>query len=290
MPKWTAAEMPDQTGRTVVVTGANSGLGEATARALAGCGAQVVLACRNVAKGEAAAAKMTGDVEVRSLDLADLASIRAFAASTGSLDVLVNNAGVMAIPLKRTADGFEMQLGTNFLGHFALTCLLLPRVGDRVVTVASGAHRWGRIELTDLNWQKRRYRRWAAYGQSKLADLMFAFELDRRLRASGSNVRSVAAHPGYASTELQFHTEAIEHRIMGLGNRLLGQSADLGALPTLYAATMPDVRGADYWGPDGVGELHGHPKRVGSSKASKDAVVAAKLWEQAAELTGADWR
>jgi NAD(P)-dependent dehydrogenase (short-subunit alcohol dehydrogenase family) len=290
MPKWTAADVPDQSGRTVVVTGANSGLGEATARALAGRGAQVVLACRNVAKGDAAAAKMTGDVEVRSLDLADLTSVRDFAAATGPIDVLVNNAGVMAVPLKRTAQGFEMQLGTNFLGHFALTALLLPSITDRVVTVSSGAHRAGRIDLSDLNWEKRRYRRWAAYGQSKLADLMFAFELDRRLRASDSPVRSVAAHPGYASTELQFHTEAIEHRIMGLGNRLFGQSPDLGALPTLYAATMPDVRGGDYWGPDGLAEMHGHPKRVGSSKASKDVVVAAKLWERAAELTGVDFR
>jgi NAD(P)-dependent dehydrogenase (short-subunit alcohol dehydrogenase family) len=290
MPKWTAADMPDQSGRTIVVTGANSGLGEATARLLAGRGATVVLACRNTAKGEAAAAKMTGDVEVRSLDLADLTSVRAFAAATGPIDVLVNNAGVMAIPHKRTADGFEMQLGTNFLGHFALTGLLLPRIGDRVVTVSSGAHRIGRIDLTDLNWEKRRYRRWAAYGQSKLADLMFAYELHRRLVASGSSVRSVAVHPGYASTDLQFHTEAIEHRIMGLGNRLFGQSADLGALPTLYAVTMPDVSGGDYWGPDGLGEMRGHPQRVRSSKPSEDEAVAARLWERAEVLTGVELR
>jgi NAD(P)-dependent dehydrogenase (short-subunit alcohol dehydrogenase family) len=290
MPKWTAADIPDQRGRTIVVTGANSGLGEATARTLAGRGACVILACRNIAKGEAAAARMTGEVEVRPLDLADLASVRDFAAATGSIDVLVNNAGVMAIPLKRTAQGFEMQLGTNFLGHFALTMLLLPRIADRVVTVSSGAHRMGRIDLTDLNWNRRRYRRWAAYGQSKLADLMFAFELDRRLRAGASRVRSIAAHPGYASTDLQFHTEAVEHRLMGVGNRIFGQSADAGALPTLYGATMPDVRGGDYWGPDGIAEMHGHPKRVRSSKASKDEVVAAKLWEQAAELTGVDLR
>ena len=183
MAKWTAADAPDQTGRSFVVTGANSGLGEQTARALAARGGTVVLACRNVEKGAAAAARMGGDVSVRQLDLADLASVRAFAEQTGQFDVLVNNAGVMAIPLRRTADGFEMQLGTNFLGHFALTVLLLPSITDRVVTVSSNAHRWGRVHIDDLNWERRRYRRWLAYGQSKLADLMFAYELDRRCRA-----------------------------------------------------------------------------------------------------------
>ncbi len=285
MSRWTAAEMPDQTGRTVVVTGANSGLGESAARALAEHGATVVLACRNVAKGEAAAARMTGDVTVRRLDLADLSSVREFAAATGPLDVLVNNAGVMAVPLARTADGFELQIGTNFLGHFALTGLLLPKVRDRVVTLSSGAHRAGRIDLLDLNWRTRPYRRWAAYGQSKLADLMFAYELDRRLRRAGSPVRSVAAHPGYASTELQSHTESVQDRIMAIGNRLLAQSSDAGALPVLYAATMPDVEGGEYWGPNGLGELRGHPHRVRSSKASRDTEVASRLWATAEELT-----
>lgn len=279
--------VPDQTGRTIVVTGANSGLGEATARALAAHGARVVLACRNVAKGEAAAARMSGTVQVRSLDLADLASVRAFAADTGKVDVLVNNAGVMAVPLRRTADGFELQIGTNFLGHFALTGLLLPMVGDRVVTLSSGAHRAGRIDLADLNWERRRYRRWAAYGQSKLADLMFAYELDRRLRNAGSSVRSVAAHPGYAATELQSHTESAQDGVMALGNRLLAQSAAQGALPALYAATMPDVAGGDYWGPDGGFELRGYPHRVRSSSASTDTDVARGLWKLAEELTGA---
>jgi NAD(P)-dependent dehydrogenase (short-subunit alcohol dehydrogenase family) len=286
MSKWTAAEMPDQTGRTVVVTGANSGLGESAARALAEHGATVVLACRNVAKGEAAAARMTGDVTVRRLDLADLSSVREFATATGPLHVLVNNAGVMAVPLARTADGFELQIGTNFLGHFALTGLLLPKVRDRVVTLSSGAHRAGRIDLLDLNWRTRPYRRWAAYGQSKLADLMFAYELDRRLRRAGSPVRSVAAHPGYASTELQSHTESVQDRIMAIGNRLLAQSSDAGALPVLYAATMPDVEGGEYWGPNGLGELRGHPHRVRSSKASRDTEVASRLWATAEELTG----
>jgi NAD(P)-dependent dehydrogenase (short-subunit alcohol dehydrogenase family) len=286
MPKWTVADLPDQSGRTVVVTGANSGLGEATARALAARGATVVLACRNTAKGEAAAAKMTGDVDVRPLDLADLSSVRDFAKSVDGIDVLINNAGVMAIPQKRTADGFEMQLGTNFLGHFALTGLLLPKISQRVVTLSSGAHKIGKIDLDDLNYNTRRYKRWAAYGQSKLADLMFAYELHRRLAKQGSSVRSVAAHPGYASTELQGHTESIEDRLMAVGNRLVAQSAAMGALPTLYAATMPDVSGGDYYGPDGFGELRGHPHRVGSSKASKDTRVAALLWEQATQSTG----
>jgi NAD(P)-dependent dehydrogenase (short-subunit alcohol dehydrogenase family) len=286
MPKWSAADLPDQSGRTYVVTGANSGLGEATARTLAAHGASVVLACRNTAKGDAAAARMTGDVTVRPLDLADLASVREFAAGTEKVDVLVNNAGVMAIPLARTADGYEMQIGTNFLGHFALTGLLLPKIADRVVTLSSGAHKIGRINLADLNWETRRYRRWAAYGQSKLADLMFAYELHRRLAKQGSPLRSVAAHPGYAATELQSHTESVQDRVMVLGNRLIAQNADFGALPTLYAATMPDVSGGDYYGPDGLGELRGHPTRVGSSRASRDETVAAKLWELATELTG----
>jgi NAD(P)-dependent dehydrogenase (short-subunit alcohol dehydrogenase family) len=286
VPKWTIADAPDQSGRTFIVTGANSGLGAATAHALAEHGASVVLACRNVEKGAAAAAGMSGDVSVRRLDLADLASVRSFAADTGPFDVLVNNAGVMAVPLARTADGFESQIGTNFLGHFALTVQLLPVIAERVVTVSSNAHRWGRINLDDLNWQRRRYRRWFAYGQSKLADLMFAYELQRRLHAAGSAVRSVAAHPGYAATELQSGAGSRADRIMSLGNRILAQSAERGALPTLYAATMPDVRGGEYWGPDGPAELVGHPTRVGSSRLSKDGRIAVRLWGRAEELTG----
>ena len=287
--KWTDADIPDQTGRTIVVTGANTGLGEATARQLAARGARVVLACRNTAKGDAAAARMTGDVAVRALDLADLASVRAFAEATPAVDVLINNAGIMAVPHGRTADGFELQFGTNFLGHFALTLLLLPRISDRVVTLSSGAHRIGRIDLDDLNWEGRRYRPWGAYGQSKLADVMFAYELHRRLAARGSAIRSVAAHPGYAATELQSHTESIADKIMGLGNRLLGESAARGAWPTLYAATMPDVSGGAFYGPDGIGEFRGHPHRVRSSKASTDETVALKLWDRATELTGVMW-
>ena len=287
MAKWTAADVPDQRGRKIIVTGANAGLGEATARVLADRGATVVLACRNVDKGTAAAARMGGDVSVRQVDLADLASVRSFAADTGRFDVLINNAGVMAVPLRRTADGFESQIGTNFLGHFALTLQLLPMLADRVVTVSSNAHRWGRIDVDDLNWQRRRYRRWLAYGQSKLADLMFAYELQRRLHAAGSAVRSLAAHPGYAATDLQSGTGSRADRLMSLGNRLIAQSADRGALPTLYAATMPDARGGEYWGPNGPGELVGYPTRVGSSKPSRDGRTAARLWARAEELTGA---
>ncbi len=289
MSSWTVADIPDQTGRRIAVTGANSGLGAETARALASRGASVVLACRNTDKGERAAATMSGDVVVRPLDLADLTSVRKFAEETGPLDVLINNAGVMAVPRSRTADGFEMQIGTNFLGHFALTGLLLPHIGERVVTLSSGAHRIGRISLDDLNWESRRYRRWSAYGQSKLADLMFAYELGRRLAASGSAVRSIAAHPGYAATELQSHTETLQDRIMAIGNRLIAQSAAAGALPTLYAATMPDAANGEFYGPDGVGEVRGAPRRVDSSSASKDESVARSLWELATGLTGVDF-
>ena len=286
MTKWTAADIPDQTGRTFIVTGANSGLGASTARRLARAGASVVLACRNLAKGEAAAATMPGEVEVRQLDLADLASVRAFAEGVEHVDVLVNNAGVMAVPKNTTADDFEMQIGTNHLGHFALTGLLLPMITGRVVTLSSGAHRLGKIDLEDLNWTRRRYSAWAAYGQAKLANLMFSYELQRRLAAKDSTVLAVAAHPGYAATELQAHTESALDHVMAVGNRLLAQSADMGALPTLYAATCPDVPGGAFVGPDGPGELRGHPRLVGSSKASKDEKVAAALWTLSQDLTG----
>jgi NAD(P)-dependent dehydrogenase (short-subunit alcohol dehydrogenase family) len=286
MTKWTAADIPAQEGRTVIVTGANSGLGASTARELARAGASVILACRNLAKGEAAAETMSGTVEVRQLDLSDLASVRAFADTVDRVDVLINNAGVMAVPKGTTADGFELQIGTNHLGHFALTGLLLDRITDRVVTLSSGAHRMGRIDLDDLNWQHRRYRRWGAYGQSKLANLMFAFELHRRLSKARSTVRSLAAHPGYASTELQSHTESFQDKIMVLGNWLIGQSADMGALPTLYAATASDAGGGAFIGPDGLLGLHGHPTTSACSTAAKDELVAARLWTLSEKLTG----
>ncbi len=286
MAKWSAADIGDQTGRTIVVTGANSGLGACTARELARSGANVILACRDTAKGGAAAATMTGNVEVRPLDLSDLASVRAFADGIEHLDVLVNNAGVMATPLRRTKDGFELQIGTNHLGHFALTGLLLERITDRVVTVASVGHRMGRISLDDLNWERRRYQRWLAYGQSKLANLLFTYELQRRLAAAGSSVKALAAHPGYASTNLSSHTESIQDRVMALSDRVLAQSGEMGALPSLYAATEPSAVGGSYIGPDGLLEQRGHPKVVGSNAASKDEAVARALWTLSSELTG----
>ncbi|WP_460399613.1 oxidoreductase [Actinophytocola sediminis] len=285
MAPWTAADIPDQTGRTVVVTGANSGLGLATARAFAARGAHVVLACRDVAKGEAVAPP--GDVEVRRLDLADLASVRAFAEDlTGPVDVLINNAGVMAVPHRRTADGFELQFGTNHLGHFALTGLLLDRVRDRVVTLSSLMHRTGRIRLDDLNWERRRYLRWPAYSQSKLANLLFTYELTRRLTAAGSPVLAYAAHPGLASTNLQTHTESWQSAGLTLLSRIVAQSSSMGALPTLYAATVAGLPGGSYIGPDGLAERRGHPKVVGSTRAARNPRVATELWDRSATLTG----
>ncbi|PXX66803.1 NAD(P)-dependent dehydrogenase (short-subunit alcohol dehydrogenase family) [Nocardia tenerifensis] len=277
--------MPDQTGRTFIVTGANSGLGAATVRSLAGAGGRVVLACRDVAKGERVAAPLGDRAVVRRLDLADLASVREFAAATEPADVLINNAGVMALPELRTADGFEMQVGTNHLGHFALTGLLLDKISERIVTVASGAHVIGKIDLDDLNWERRKYQRWAAYGQAKLANLMFAYELHRRLTAAGSPKISVAAHPGYASTELQSHTESLLDAVMWVGNRVLAQSAEMGSLPTLFAATT-DVEPGGYYGPTGFRGLRGFPGVSGSSRASRDEDVARGLWELSEKLTG----
>jgi NAD(P)-dependent dehydrogenase (short-subunit alcohol dehydrogenase family) len=275
------------TSRTVIVTGANSGIGRAAASALAGAGARVVLAVRNTDKGQAAAASMPGQTEVRQLDLASLASIREFAAAwDGELDLLINNAGVMAPPLGRTAEGFELQFGTNHLGHFALSNLLLEYVTGRVVTVASGAHRMGSIDLDDLNWQRKPYKAWRAYGQSKLANLLFTSELQRRLSAAGSPVLATAAHPGYAATNLQFHSGRRTFDLLSsVGNRVIAQDEDAGALPTLYAA-VADIPANSFAGPDGLLEMRGKPKLVGRSKAAKDTEVARRLWEASEELTG----
>jgi NAD(P)-dependent dehydrogenase (short-subunit alcohol dehydrogenase family) len=285
--RWTAADLPRQDGRTVVVTGANSGIGRAAARELGRAGARVVLAVRDTAKGEQAAASIEGQTEVRRLDLADLGSVRAFAdAWEGDLDVLVNNAGLMAVPEQRTKDGFEMQIGTNHLGHFALTNLLLPHVTDRVVTVSSGAHRMGSINLDDLNWERRDYSRWRAYGQSKLANLLFTLELQRRFDEAGSRLRAVAAHPGLAATNLQSRTGSwLQNGSMAIANRLIAQSEEDGALPTLYAASQ-DIAGNSYVGPDGFMEQRGHPKLVGRNAAAQDAEVAKRLWTLSEQLTG----
>jgi NAD(P)-dependent dehydrogenase (short-subunit alcohol dehydrogenase family) len=248
------------------------------------------MACRDVSKGTAAAAKLTGDVEVRSLDLADLTSIQEFAASiTDDVHLLINNAGVMATPLRRTKDGFELQFGTNHLGHFALTGLLLPRVRDRVVTVSSTVHWVGRINLDDLNWERRRYFRWPAYTQSKLANLLFTLELTRRLTESGADVRATSAHPGYASTNLQSHTETPLDFLMSIGNRLVAQSAEMGALPTLYAA-VSDIPSGSFAGPGGITGQHGYPKLVGRSRAAQDKKMAQALWERSVELTGVTYK
>lgn len=293
---WTAEAMPDQSGRVALVTGANSGLGFHTSLELARRGARVLMACRDAGRAEAAMQRLQESVphaqaELLSLDLASLASIQAAAAEvagrTASLDLLVDNAGVMAPPRTATADGFELQLGTNHLGHFALTGRLLPLLlaapAPRVVVLASAAHKFGRMDFDDLMGE-RGYRRWRAYAQSKLANLLFARELDHR--AAGTPLLVAAAHPGYASTQLQVgHGSAVQGAVLRAGNALLAQSDAHGAWPSLYAATMPDVRGGDYWGPR-LAELRGAPKRVTRTKAARDDVAARRLWQVSESLTG----
>ena len=310
MAPWTAADMPDQSGRTILVTGASDGLGLRSAEALAARGAAVLLGCRNMEKGERACARVarvaTGPAPalVR-LDLTDLTSVRTSAATmTGSLarlDVLVNNAGIMAVPLARTADGFESQFATNHLGHYALTGLLLPALlraaAPRVVTVTSSAHRLGRPRWSDPNFHETRYTPWRAYGNSKLANLQFTYELARRAAAAGTALVAVAAHPGYSSTNLVSASSAATGRrltggVMGAFTRAVGQSDEQGALPQLYAATAPDVASGEYIGPDGPFEARGFPRRTASSRASHDEAAAARLWDVSAELTGVtyDWQ
>jgi protochlorophyllide reductase len=307
MSRWTAADIPDQSGRTVLVTGANSGLGLRTAEALASRGARMLLGCRDPGRGEAArsavAATATGPApELVPLDLADLASVRdaadAVAQAVDRLDVLVNNAGVMALPLRRTVDGFELQFATNHLGHYALTGLLLPDLlraeGSRVVTVSSNAHRMGRNDWSDPNWERRRYLKWPAYGQSKLANLLFTRELARRAREAGSSLVAVAAHPGNSATHLlAASTDASGRRLVGQvmnwGNRLIAQPDSAGALPQLYGATMPDVVPGEYFGPDRLFQIRGHPTRVGAAAAARDDEAARRLWQLSEELTGVEY-
>ncbi|MEU2430364.1 oxidoreductase [Streptomyces sp. NPDC007861] len=297
---WTTRDIPDQSGRTAVVTGANSGIGLVTARELARRGARVVLACRSEARGKEAEELVRqqvpgADAEFRPLDLADLASVRRFAESyeSATLDLLINNAGVMALPYGKTADGFETQFGVNHLGHFALTGLLLAKLlntpGARVVTVSSGMHAIADIDMDDLN-SERRYRRWVAYGRSKTANLLFVHELARRLGAAGSDVVSAAAHPGYAATNLQGASARMEGRrtavrLAELGNRLIAQPAEAGALPTLYAATAPDVRPDSFTGPRIQG-LRGAPAPSRRAGRTRDDATAERLWTASEQLTG----
>ncbi|PZF82806.1 oxidoreductase [Jiangella anatolica] len=283
MTGWNAADIPDQHGRTVIVTGATSGLGAEAARALAAAGATVILACRDQDKARATADDIGGGVEIRRLDLADLSSVRAFAAGLDcDIDVLINNAGVMAVPRGTTADGFERHLGVNHLGPFALTGLLVNRVRGRVVTVTSGLHVLGRVRA-DLQFERRRYQRWLAYAQSKLANLLFAYELQRRLAATGRRTVSVAAHPGVTATEGQRADTSLQGKVLAGGP---AQSPAMGVLPLLYAATAPDVRGGVCIGPDGFLQRHGYPTVVGTSRRSRDAERAAWLWRRSEELTG----
>jgi NAD(P)-dependent dehydrogenase (short-subunit alcohol dehydrogenase family) len=300
MSGWTARAVPDQSGRVAVVTGANSGIGYVTARELARAGARVLLACRSEARGAEAGERLVAEVpgaevEFARLDLGDLASVREFAATYPSdrLDLLVNNAGVMALPYGTTADGFETQFGTNHLGHFALTGLLLPTLLEtpaaRVVTVSSTAHALANIDIDDLN-SERRYRRWVAYARSKTANLLFVHELARRLAAHGSDVVAAAAHPGYAATNLQtagpkMAGRRAAERFMRVGNRFFAQSADAGALPTLYAATAPDVPPDSFTGPSLAG-WRGSPAPSWRAPWTRDDRASQRLWTASEELTG----
>jgi NAD(P)-dependent dehydrogenase (short-subunit alcohol dehydrogenase family) len=306
--RWTADDIPDQAGKIVVITGANSGLGFEATWALLRKGAHVVMACRDIDRGRQAAAQLAGDAadggpaaagraDVLQLDLADLASVRAFAETFGRqyprLDILLNNAGVMAIPYRTTAQGFEMQFGTNHLGHFALTGLLLPAIlaapKARVVTVSSLRHRPGHIDFTDLQLHNH-YTPYKAYDQAKLANLLFAYELQRRFTAHGARAISLAAHPGYSATNLQgvgprMSGSALQAWAMRLANRFVAQSAAMGALPELFAATAPGVQGGEYYGPDGYGEIRGYPRLAASNAESHDPEVARRLWDMSEILT-----
>jgi NAD(P)-dependent dehydrogenase (short-subunit alcohol dehydrogenase family) len=303
---WTEADVPAQRGRTAVITGANTGLGFETARVLAARGAQVVLACRDLSQAKEAAARILGsprpagvlpaDVQAVRLDLASLASVHEAADEIGSaygpVDLLINNAGVMMTPFRHTADGFALQLGVNHLGHFALTGLLLGqmlgREGSRVVTVSSNGHKSGRIDFDDLQSQ-RRYRRMAAYYQSKLANLMFTYELQGRLAAARARTRALAAHPGKARTELVRYLPRWMRSEDLVIEQPFGQSAAMGALATLRAAADPEARGGEYYGPGGRGELRGYPRLVGSSERARDAEAQQRLWRESERLTGVSY-
>jgi NAD(P)-dependent dehydrogenase (short-subunit alcohol dehydrogenase family) len=294
MARWTESNIEDLTGRIAIVTGANTGIGYETARALAAKGAQVTLACRSPDKGEDAVRRLKDLVpearlEFRALDLSDLESVQRFAEGFAEdhdrLDLLINNAGVMMPPYGKTKQGFELQFGVNHLGHFALTLRLLQRLsktpGSRVVTVSSQAHRQGVIDFDDLSWERKKYKPMPSYGQSKLANLLFMFELERKLKAAGLDVTAAAAHPGWTGTDLQRHVGLFQAL-----NHLFAMPRPQGALPTLRAATAPDVKGGDYFGPHGIYEMRGYPKKVGSTDAARSLEDAARLWEVSESLTG----
>lgn len=292
--RWDENDIPDMSGKVAIITGANSGIGYETARVLALKGADVVMACRNVQKANDAAEKIrrenpAGTIEVMQLDLADLDSVRQFAGAFlethDRLDLLINNAGIMTPPYGKTVQGFETQFGVNHLGHFALTGLLIDQIvqtpESRVVTVSSMMHRAGNIDFDDLNCDEKAYQATPAYGQSKLANLLFTYELQRKLAAAGANTIAVAAHPGWTETNLQQHSGSIR-----FFNRFVAQDGPMGALPTLHAATGVEVAGGDYYGPSGFMEVRGHPKKVDSNGRSQDQATAERLWKVSEEMTG----
>ncbi|MFE2994425.1 oxidoreductase [Nocardia sp. NPDC059246] len=288
---WKPSEIPDQTGRTFVITGANGGLGEQTTKVLAGKGATVIMACRNAAKAQEVADRIEGDVRVASLDLASLDSVRQFADGTGEFDVLINNAGLMNIPFSRTKDGFETQWGVNHLGHFALTGLLLDRIRDRVVTLASIAHKQTpKLWIDDLNYEHRRYQRNLAYAQAKLSNLMFARELQRRLTEAGSAKRSYAVHPGVSATDLFAHTETVLDKISKPFIRIVGQSPYHAAYSSLFAATETDADPTVYWGPTRLFGSQGPVEPSPSSKISQDPELLRRLWTESERLTGVTYK
>ncbi|MGN2641298.1 oxidoreductase [Nocardia takedensis] len=284
---WKPTEIPDQTGRTFVITGANGGLGAETTKVLASKGATVIMACRNVAKATEVAAGIPGDVRTAALDLADLSSIRRFAEEAPAVDVLVNNAGIMYVPFSRTKDGFETQFGVNHLGHFALTGLLLDRITDRVVTVSSIAHKQlPKFHVDDLNYENRRYQRNFAYAQAKLANLMFARELQRRLSEAGSTKRSYGVHPGVSATDLFAHSETPLDLISKPFIKIVGHSPAKAAHSSLFAATMPDADPTKYWGPTRLMQSQGPVESAPSTRLSRDKDLWLRLWTESERMTG----
>jgi NAD(P)-dependent dehydrogenase (short-subunit alcohol dehydrogenase family) len=294
---WTTENIPDQSGRVAIVTGSSSGIGYETARVLANKKATVIIAVRNLEKGNSAAEKIRkqnekADVSVMRLDLANLASVKDFAEEFKNkysrLDLLINNAGVMIPPYSKTADGFELQFGTNHLGHFALTTQLFDLLnrtkGSRVVNVSSSGHRWGNIDFDDLTWEKRKYRAWNAYGDSKIANLYFTHELDRRLKAVGSLAIATSAHPGWTATELQRNVGF--DGIMQFLNRTFAQDISMGALPTLRAAFDTEAKGGEFYGPGGFLGMWGYPVKAEPNNLSQDKAIAERLWKVSEELTG----